>query len=100
MSSRSSIFRSPFGASRSADGGRVYAPFLRSTFSGSGSGSEGSLAAIDAGFLIGGGVGFEEAAFRAAAAAPTRAAVFDREGVGGGGSCEGAFAATAGSGLA
>src|SRR5262249_11539579 len=81
INSRSSILRSPFAASSSASGGSVKAPFLRSAgdLSTSESGSVGSLspaapAAVTAGrgFLIGGGVGLEDAAFNAEAAAPTR----------------------------
>src|SRR5881409_3613677 len=91
MSSRSSIFRSPRGASSSAYGGSVNAPFLRSiALSGSGSGSEGYLA-TGGGFLIGGGVGLVAAAFKAAAAALTTAAVFEREGGEGGEGIEGSF---------
>src|SRR5262245_61417861 len=99
ISSRSSILRSPFGALSRACGGSVNAPFLRSAgaLSGSDSGSGGSFtscAAIGGVFLIGGGVGFDAAAFNAAAAAPTIAAVFDLEGEegveGDEGSCGGA----------
>src|SRR6185503_7240946 len=107
ISSRSSILRSVFGASSSAYGGSVNAPFLRSAgaLSGSGSGSVGSLA-MAAGFLIGGGVGREAAAFRAVAAALTTAAVFDLEGYEGGEGYEGSscslaedFATSGGRGL-
>src|SRR5258708_30421626 len=82
MSSRSSILRSAFAASSNAYGGKVKAPFFRSTgaFSGSGNGSDGSFVAIGTGRLIGGGVGLDEAAFNAAAAADTIAAVLDRFG--------------------
>src|SRR5258708_21573222 len=79
MSSRSSILRSAFAASSKAYGGKVKAPFFGSTggVSGSGNGSDGSFVAIGTGRLIGVGVGLDEAAFNAAAAADTIAAVLD-----------------------
>ena len=85
MSSRSSTFCSPLGASRRASGGCAQAPFRfaaifsAGSFSGSDSGSVGSIAA-GAGRLIDGGVGRDAAARSAAAAAPTMAAA--REGFG------------------
>ena len=74
---RSSARPWPRRAGRS--GGSVNAPFFRSAGALSGSGSSvGSLAATCAGRLIGGGgVGLDEAAFSAAAAALTIAAVFE-----------------------
>ena len=92
MSSRSSTFCSPLGASSRASGGCAYAPlrfFSAGTFSGSDSGKVGSTA-TGAGRLIDGGVGREAAARNAAAAAPTTAAA--REGLGAS-SAGGVFAA-------
>ena len=81
MSSRSSILRSPFGASSSASGGSVYVPFFRSagSLSGSDKGRDAATgAAGDRRIVAGVGAGRDDAALSAAAAAPIMAAV--REG--------------------
>ena len=71
------------------------APFLRSAgaFSGSGSGSVGSFATVAGRLIGGGGVGREDAAFSAAAAALTMAAVFDLAGSAGVEGSAGSFSA-------
>ena len=80
MSSRSSIFRSPFGASSSASGGSVYVPFLRSagSLSGSDKGRDAATGGAGGRLIVAGvGVGRDDAALSAAAAAPIMAAVRD-----------------------
>ena len=101
MSSRSSTFCSPLGASRSASGGCAQAPlrFFSAIFSaGSFSGSERGSVGSTGGRLIDGGVGRDEAARSAAAAAPTMAAAREGFGASSGAAFSGAAFARAGMG--